>query len=641
MTNKLKYNLIFIVFLVFNCFLIFQKKSHSGLRDEKRIDFLSSIDDEALFWVENSDKIAYHFLPNGRVKISLDGFKTFQVEKWQYSHKNGRLDILKTTGDTTTSFVEGYETYLDENRINFLDKNLGGEYFNRHSIEYFGTDRKSLIELMKFKIMFAFENFHLTTFEYIFPYFTLLFILFLFFHILFIILLLFLIQAYLKFYEGVTNSRPATKLISNGIICTSLSYYIFKDAGWNSFIIIILVSVAFSFVIRNIFKNYRSKYGIGIPFYQFLTYFISLPLIGAIIFNLPQIQENNDLYPRYYFGKNDIESILYTFLFLGFSILISLLLGRIPYKKGVVIENRFKKTKRVIFWILTLCSILFVSTILFLLLESEIWNEIRPYGSFDFNFYFEVVLFLYFSFYFFGFLTSFFLGYNLNNELRDYSTKSDKKVFLYLRSFNQHNNAFWVGKTSKFEFEFGKIKSKLFSKINYFPDFLTFEEYIGFQLSTNQIRLLGLGSPYDTLPNKNLETLYANNDDWKKNINNLLNDSDKVLFQIGDTENVKYELEEIVRLNHLNKCYVLIPPLTKYLSDRVLNRILNWITYKKETQWSSFQKLLRQVKIVSNIEKVNGGAILGFSFNGEARILAENLELPSDYVNFLLNLENN
>jgi hypothetical protein len=202
--------------------------------------------------------------------------------------------------------------------------------------------------------------------------------------------------------------------------------------------------------------------------------------------------------------------------------------------------------------------------------------------------------------------------------------------FLYLRSFNQQHVGFWNGKLYKFKHLFSDGKVNLASRVNVLPEFLSFENYFSRTINAANYKLVSLGNPNDRILRKQSVAIYPGDDTWKQELDKLLDDCKAVLFQIGDSRHIAYELEQILAKDIQDRVYIITKPKNKHLHFAFLNRMILFLTFRRQARWEPFKAVLEKEGFTCDLPYYDGAIYIARNRNIE--LLVKDCQLPNEYL---------
>jgi hypothetical protein len=201
---------------------------------------------------------------------------------------------------------------------------------------------------------------------------------------------------------------------------------------------------------------------------------------------------------------------------------------------------------------------------------------------------------------------------------------------LYLRGFVNETKAFYYGKYLN---EFGNITGRSLARLYGIPLPCNFESYIAAQVKAQLGEFVGLGNPEGRMPHEMIKMFY-HIDDWKLALDKLLKHSSCIILQPSSTEGLKYEVEQIVKFGLVRKTFILTPPKPKGFINQLLMNSQFYVLSEKKDKWPSFQKILHECGIRSNLQALHG-TVIAFSNINEAIVLKSDCQKPSDYINVI------
>ncbi|HKK79350.1 MAG TPA: hypothetical protein VJ933_06955 [Phaeodactylibacter sp.] len=196
---------------------------------------------------------------------------------------------------------------------------------------------------------------------------------------------------------------------------------------------------------------------------------------------------------------------------------------------------------------------------------------------------------------------------------------------LFIRSFRTDRKAFWMGSNFHIPKELPDDNSAILLRYS-FTEYLssTFAQYIG--------PLNGLGNPQDSIPVKGLAVSYQEDDNWQKVLSEQLDICSIIVMSVGQSANLKWELEQIKERKLTDKLFLLIPPkrpgIYKPFQAIGLSTFLaKWDTFCKEMAIAGYQL---------PAQKPVPGTIFAFDRRGDAHLMAIGAYSPTDYVSAIV-----
>lgn len=196
-----------------------------------------------------------------------------------------------------------------------------------------------------------------------------------------------------------------------------------------------------------------------------------------------------------------------------------------------------------------------------------------------------------------------------------------KKAVLFIRSFRTDRKAFWIGSNFSIPEELPDDNSGML--IHY-----SFAEYLGSTFARYFGPLNGLGNPQDTVPLKGLQISYQEDDGWKEVLSEQLDACSIIVMSVGQSANLKWELEQIKERSLTDKLFLLIPPkrpgiYRPFQAIGLSSFLPKWPTFREEMAAAGYQ--LPE-------EKPLPGTIFAFDRRGDAHVIETGAYSPTDYV---------
>ena len=166
----------------------------------------------------------------------------------------------------------------------------------------------------------------------------------------------------------------------------------------------------------------------------------------------------------------------------------------------------------------------------------------------------------------------------------------------------------------------------------------TFEQFFSKAVSDSIGPLVSLGSPIDHWVDRALwrnawssRTYYPGDELWKVDYSNKLAVCKAVFLHSGTTENIAFELRQILSRGYTPKLFILTKPARGPKLTRVMVSYLNWLRGTPTVKWPSFVAVLRECGYEVQDEEPPAGSVLAFD-HIKAVTLQSGLTRPQDYV---------
>ncbi len=409
-------------------------------------------------------------------------------------------------------------------------------------------------------------------------------------------------------------------------LCVPIALFYNGEVNFIQVTILLLFSISTAIKIRLIHRIYHKGYNIFIIFCVVLfSYLLIIWFIGE---NSEMLTTTDPVKAQNLDDQMYLELLKNTFLILIIVMSPFIIIQVLPRKK-VLVNNRKKiKLGAKFIKILTIFILLFLLICIFI---TYAFFHL-PFFYSDFYIDFTSLVLLYFELVLLLMTVSFLRNIYKNEKLVDDKIIYGSNSILYLRSFNQQNISFWYGKLHKVKIQFIK-KLNLISRINVLPDILTFEEFFSPIIKSKNYNLVALGNPNDRLVNRHSRVFYSKDDKWKEKLEELLIKSRGIFFQVGDTDQIQYELQEILNRKFQSKMFILTKPKQSHFHFIFLNKLLLFLTSKKEASWGEFKSILNNSGYKCNLEFYFGA--IYFVVGNEIKLLRKGCELPSDYIDVI------
>lgn len=202
---------------------------------------------------------------------------------------------------------------------------------------------------------------------------------------------------------------------------------------------------------------------------------------------------------------------------------------------------------------------------------------------------------------------------------------------LYLRAFNTENRPFVTGPRSKLRWYTDKpgvqIPQKGDRTIN-----VTFEEFFGDAISKRIGAFIGLGSPSDNLPPAGAVREYAEDAAWKTRLIELANSARCILLNVGDSDNLQWELAQIRQMGASRKLCIFTSPRNFQKSVRAVLQAEDGSREALVHAWRSTTEVLGHAGFECEPRCPGFGAALSFDEAGKSELLTTDAGEPDDFV---------
>jgi hypothetical protein len=209
---------------------------------------------------------------------------------------------------------------------------------------------------------------------------------------------------------------------------------------------------------------------------------------------------------------------------------------------------------------------------------------------------------------------------------------------LYMRAFAQEGQPFMVGLYSKYG---AYVKNKSFltmlSKANDTDNFYaTFEQYFCEALENSIGPFIALGSPVDYLAPEGAVRLYAKDDDWREQLDQLARLSDCIMVETGKSNNLRWEFEHLRREGLQEKLFVVTRiakqagPAEKSRFARAVEWLVGYSSYT--ANWQEFSDDLTRMGYTLPGDDPGPGSVTTFDAEGRGILLTTQADFPADFV---------
>jgi hypothetical protein len=209
-------------------------------------------------------------------------------------------------------------------------------------------------------------------------------------------------------------------------------------------------------------------------------------------------------------------------------------------------------------------------------------------------------------------------------------SKDQRPPLLYLRSFDQELQRF-AEVSHEDAAKYSEITSYHASS-NYH---LTLEQFLAREFKNTIGPLIALGNPTDSLPPEGAARTYAADGGWQEYFIDLSNRSAAILMQMGNTDNLNWELGSIRGRGLQTKMFVVTPPASNVGKFWIMGRLIrlsNRIKGIQPASWDRFAAILEKAGYIPPAEDPGPGAIVTFDEDKRAVILISGAKTPAEYV---------
>lgn len=202
---------------------------------------------------------------------------------------------------------------------------------------------------------------------------------------------------------------------------------------------------------------------------------------------------------------------------------------------------------------------------------------------------------------------------------------------LYLRAFNAENRSFVTGPRSKLRWYSDKPGAQIFRKGD--PTIkLTFEEFFVDAISKRIGAFIGLGSPSDNLPPAGAVREYTEDAVWKTRLIELANSARCILLNVGDSDNLQWELAQIRQMGASGKLCIFTSPRNFQKTVRAVLQAEDGSREALVHAWRSATDVLGHAGFECEPRCPGFGAALSFDEAGKSELLTTDAGEPDDFV---------
>jgi hypothetical protein len=202
---------------------------------------------------------------------------------------------------------------------------------------------------------------------------------------------------------------------------------------------------------------------------------------------------------------------------------------------------------------------------------------------------------------------------------------------LYLRSFNKETQRFLIGPKEKY----GVYAKRWMTGMadSYGDVHLTFEQFFYATLTEAFGLFVALGSPEDYINPEGANRIYVGDTDWKARVNDLAGRAVCIVVELGKSQSLRWELENLRRQGLQKKLFVVTQPS----HDGAKFAWAFWgMIYRlkgiRSVTWREFAGDLSVLGYVLDFEDPGPGSVIGFDGNSRGILLTTQAELPEDFV---------
>jgi hypothetical protein len=203
---------------------------------------------------------------------------------------------------------------------------------------------------------------------------------------------------------------------------------------------------------------------------------------------------------------------------------------------------------------------------------------------------------------------------------------------LYLRSFDQESTRF-AEVSPEAAARYSEITSYQRTLLSYN---LTLEQFFGREITRTIGPFIALGNPTDYLQPEGAYRTYASDGNWQEYFTDLSDRATGILMQMGNSDNLNWELVSIRNRGLQTKLFVITSPLSEadedpYSVTRFFTRFTDRIKGIKPASWSRFAETLERAGYRA-CEEPGSGAVVTFDRSNQAVKLVTGARTPTEYV---------
>jgi hypothetical protein len=202
---------------------------------------------------------------------------------------------------------------------------------------------------------------------------------------------------------------------------------------------------------------------------------------------------------------------------------------------------------------------------------------------------------------------------------------------LYLRAFNAENQPFVTGPKSKLNSYSDRPGAQIPRRGDPAVE-VTFEEYFAGAISKRIGAFIGLGSPNDNLPPAGAIREYAHDVAWKTRLIELANSARCILLNVGNSDNLQWELAQIRQMGASHKLCIFTSPRN---FQKTVREVLQAEDRGREDlvqAWRSATEILGREGFKCEPGFPGFGAVLSFDDAGKSVLLTTDASEPEDFV---------
>jgi hypothetical protein len=195
---------------------------------------------------------------------------------------------------------------------------------------------------------------------------------------------------------------------------------------------------------------------------------------------------------------------------------------------------------------------------------------------------------------------------------------------LYLRSFSVEMDIFYIGRVKG-------VRSFLALK--------AFDQFFSTAVNTSIGPLIALGSPIDHWLDRFLwhnsasaRMEYADDLTWKDNFLKKLDHSTGIFLHTAITDNIDFELGEILHGGHASKLFIMTRPPMETLLVKGMIPFWNWLRGTPAIKWAAVAGMLNRSGYEISPAEPKHGSLITFDSDNKAVLLKSGLVHPDEYV---------
>ena len=203
---------------------------------------------------------------------------------------------------------------------------------------------------------------------------------------------------------------------------------------------------------------------------------------------------------------------------------------------------------------------------------------------------------------------------------------------LYLRSFDQEGNYF-VKVSHEDAKEYSEITSYASNLATYN---LTLEQFLSREINRSIGPFIALGNPEDYLPPEGAYRSYASDASWQDFFTNLSDRSAAILLQMGNSDNLNWELVSIRERGLQEKLFVVTPPdISKGSKNSIAGfstKLINRIKGIQPATWDRFVEILTKAGYQPPAKVPDPGSVVTFDEHDQGLTLVSGAKAPVEYI---------